>query len=330
MKALCRICEPIAFMSIFPYVYYMVADFHITADDKQLALYAGLVTSAYALAEALSGSVWGRLSDKFGRKPILLCGLGGTGISMFVFGFSANLPTAIMARALGGLLNGNIGVLQTTVSEVVTNEKHRPFAFALFPTIWCVGSILGSMLGGMLADPVASYPGVFKAGSLFEKFPYLLANLVCASIVIVCVVIGILFLEETHEDKMDKRDFGLEMGDRLVRCFTKREPSTEKSPVASERQQHDYSDEALGLLDDDDDDELPPPVYKSAASSPELHPTAPRSPPPYQPIEELPPSDTDMIELADAKQSEIKKKSGVWEAMTRQVIYNIVGFGILA
>ena len=104
--ALCRICEPIAFMSIFPYVYYMISSFHITNDEKQISLYAGMVTSAFAFAEFSTGVLWGRLSDKVGRKPILLMGLAGTGISMIAFGFSPNLTTALIARALGGLLNG--------------------------------------------------------------------------------------------------------------------------------------------------------------------------------------------------------------------------------
>jgi len=93
-------------MSIFPYVYYMVQSFHITNDGKQTAMYAGMVTSAFAFAEFSTGVVWGRISDKFGRKPVLLCGLAGTGISMLVFGFSPNITTALIARALGGLLNG--------------------------------------------------------------------------------------------------------------------------------------------------------------------------------------------------------------------------------
>ena len=96
-------------MSIFPYVYYMISSFHITNDEKQIALYAGMVTSAFAFAEFSTGVMWGRLSDKVGRKPILLTGLAGTGISMIVFGFSPNLTTALIARALGGLLNGLVG-----------------------------------------------------------------------------------------------------------------------------------------------------------------------------------------------------------------------------
>ena len=104
--ALCRICEPIAFMSIFPYVYYMVKSFHVSDDDGQIAIYTGMVTSAFAIAEFSTSVVWGKLSDHVGRKPILLVGLGGTGLSMMIFGFAKNLPVALVARALGGLLNG--------------------------------------------------------------------------------------------------------------------------------------------------------------------------------------------------------------------------------
>ena len=95
-------------MSIFPYIYYMVKSFNITTDERQIAMYAGMVTSAFAMAEFLASIFWGRLSDRVGRKPILLTGLAGTGISMVVFGFAPSLPIALLARALGGILNGYI------------------------------------------------------------------------------------------------------------------------------------------------------------------------------------------------------------------------------
>lgn len=93
-------------MSIFPYIYYMIKSFEISDDDKQIAIYAGMVTSAFALAEFSTSVLWGKLSDHVGRKPILLTGLAGTGLSMLIFGFAPNLPVALLARALGGLLNG--------------------------------------------------------------------------------------------------------------------------------------------------------------------------------------------------------------------------------
>ena len=93
-------------MSIFPYVYYMVQSFGVTTDEKLLAVYAGMVTSSFTFAEFSSGVVWGRISDKVGRKPVLLCGLAGTALSMLVFGLAPSLPVAMLGRALGGLLNG--------------------------------------------------------------------------------------------------------------------------------------------------------------------------------------------------------------------------------
>lgn len=93
-------------MSIFPYVYYMILSFDITSDTRQIAVYVGMVTSAFAFAEFSSGVAWGRISDRVGRKPVLLAGLAGTALSMLVFGFASSLPVALLGRALGGLLNG--------------------------------------------------------------------------------------------------------------------------------------------------------------------------------------------------------------------------------
>lgn len=132
-------------MSIFPYIYFMIKSFNITSSEDQIGFYAGLVTSAFAFAEFSTGVFWGRLSDKIGRKPVLMTGLIGTLMSMLVFGFAPNLPVALLGRALGGALNGyvagqdtflaptrwltlhhrNIGVLQTTVAEIVTHKEHQ-------------------------------------------------------------------------------------------------------------------------------------------------------------------------------------------------------------
>jgi MFS family permease len=95
-------------MSIFPYIYHMVKDFNITQDESQISFYAGMVTSAFTFAEFSTSVFWGRLSDKIGRKPVLLMGMGGTGLSVLIFGFAPNLPVALFARALGGFLNGYV------------------------------------------------------------------------------------------------------------------------------------------------------------------------------------------------------------------------------
>lgn len=93
-------------MSIFPYIYFMIESFHLTDNEDQISLYAGLVTSAFAFAEFSTGVLWGRLSDRIGRKPVLMVGLIGTLLSMLAFGFASSLPIALLGRALGGALNG--------------------------------------------------------------------------------------------------------------------------------------------------------------------------------------------------------------------------------
>ncbi|MCJ1284661.1 hypothetical protein MMC26_003996 [Xylographa opegraphella] len=289
-------------MSIFPYIYYMILSFNITSSDNEIAIYAGMVTSAFAFAEFSSGVVWGRLSDRIGRKPVLVGGLAGTGLSMVIFGFAPNLPVALVGRALGGLLNGNIGVLQTTVAEMITVKEHQPRAYSIMPFVWCLGSILGPALGGALAQPCLSYPSVFPRGTIFDRFPFLLPNLICAVILACGVTIGILFLEETHQELKDRRDYGLEAGKWLLRPF-RREP--ERFPIV-DKDAEGSCDEANSLLGD----ELPP-GYRTTDGSPRI--PSSRTPSP-------------MKAEADAR----RKPRAAQKAFTKQVILNIIGYGLLA
>ncbi|PHH68822.1 hypothetical protein CDD80_7212 [Ophiocordyceps camponoti-rufipedis] len=299
--ACCRICEPIAFMSIFPYIYYMIEDFHIARDASQISVYAGMVTSAFTLAEFATGVMWGRLSDKIGRKPVLLTGLLGTALSVLAFGFAPNLPVALGARALGGLLNGNIGVLQTTVAELVTVREQQPRAYTIMPMVWCIGSIIGPIIGGALARPCISYPDLFPRGTIWDRFPYLLPNLFSAAAVLVGVVIGILFLDETHADKKLQRDHGRELGRRLVALFR-------RATVCKYREKQgllvlpDSKRDAYGACGSVRDEPLP--AYRSRENSPKLSPQAIRAPTTTGPSKAV--------------------------VFTRPVIMNIISYGILA
>lgn len=308
-------------MSIFPYIYYMIESFHITTNHDRIALYAGLVTSVFAAAECLGAGFWGNLSDRMGRKPILLTGLAGTGVSMLMFGFAPNLPIALLARAVGGALNGNIGVLQTTVNEVIKVEAHQARAFSIMPTVWCIGSFVGAGLGGALADPVRNYPGVFHEGTIFDRFPYLLTNLVCAGVVVFSMIVGILFLEETHEDLKGKRDVGLEMGQWIIAKFQRR-----SSPRVITGQKGDFSEETVMLVDD------LPPDYRSTAASPELSPSSFSAlpPPAYRSIDDNVELVHDVEETLDRAGQKAKAKSALANAFTKQVILNITGYGIMA
>lgn len=78
---------------------------------------------------------WGGLSDRIGRKPVLLLGCAGTVLSLLVVGLSTSFWMALLGRALGGFLNGNIGVVQTMVGEITINPKHeRELSFTFTPS----------------------------------------------------------------------------------------------------------------------------------------------------------------------------------------------------
>lgn len=69
--------------------------------------------------------MWGAVSDKYGRKPIILMGLAGTALSSLVFGFARNIWVALGARIVGGALNGNVAVMQTMVAEICTRPEYE-------------------------------------------------------------------------------------------------------------------------------------------------------------------------------------------------------------
>ncbi|KAI1102378.1 MFS general substrate transporter [Jackrogersella minutella] len=195
--AICRFSEPIAFNSILAYTYVMVQDLH-GGDDTDASFYAGLLVSAYAVAEALTAIGWGALSDRYGRKPVVLFGLGGVAISSLIFGLATEYWVALLARFIGGALNGNVAVMQTMVAEMVKLPEHEPAAYASQPFVWTLGGIIGSAMGGFLAQPARFYPHLFPADGLFGRYPYLLPNLVSVVVIILAIIQGIFFLEETN------------------------------------------------------------------------------------------------------------------------------------
>ena len=88
----------------------MVTDFHF-GSKNDASFYCGILIASFSLAESMTSMWWGSLSDRVGRKPVLLLGCFGTMLSLLVVGFSQNFAVALAGRIVGGLLNGNIGMI---------------------------------------------------------------------------------------------------------------------------------------------------------------------------------------------------------------------------
>lgn len=114
--ALCRFAEPIALTSVFPYLPEMIESFGVPKNE--IAKWAGTASAIFSLGQCVTSIFWGRASDKYGRKNVILLGLFNTMVTSLVWGFSTSLPMALIARAIQGAGNGNVGILRTMVAEL--------------------------------------------------------------------------------------------------------------------------------------------------------------------------------------------------------------------
>ncbi|KAJ1677701.1 hypothetical protein EV182_005608, partial [Spiromyces aspiralis] len=208
-----RITEPINFTMIFPFMYFMVRDFGVAKDPKDISWYVGILASSFSVCQTITVVFWGSLSDRIGRRPVMLIGLIGNIFGFLLFGLSKNFATALVARCMVGLLNGNVGVAKSIMGEL-TDNTNRSRGFALLPLCWNLGAIIGPAIGGMLARPAEIYPGIFGGIWLFETFPYALPCMVGSALSVFGAVHCYLNLKETLHRPPSPKD-GLACCDRL-------------------------------------------------------------------------------------------------------------------
>jgi DHA1 family tetracycline resistance protein-like MFS transporter len=127
---------------------------------------AGLLAAVYALGQFFAAPIVGRLSDKYGRKPLLLFSIGGTFLSLLLLGFSRSLILVFIARLLDGLTGGNITVAQSYIVDI-TDEKNRARGLGLIGMAFGLGFILGPLFGGLLSTFGLAVPAFFAAGIAF-------------------------------------------------------------------------------------------------------------------------------------------------------------------
>lgn len=109
----------------------------------------GALLATMAVASTISAPLWGALSDRIGRKPIVLF---SQAISLAGYALLATAPSLAMlfvARGVAGIGGGNLGVTQSYIADV-TDEAHRDQAYALFGVVFGIGIVLGPVAGGFL------------------------------------------------------------------------------------------------------------------------------------------------------------------------------------
>ncbi|KIJ14374.1 hypothetical protein PAXINDRAFT_169773 [Paxillus involutus ATCC 200175] len=179
-----------------PYINQLVSELDIVGGDaRKVGYYAGLIQSLFYVTQALTVLHWGRVSDRVGRKPVLLLGTFGLCLSMTCFGLSRTFWGLVLSRCITGALNGNIGITKSVMGEL-TDETNRAQGFALWPMTWSFGNMFGPALGGFLSRPQDHFPRLFAA-SFWGDYPYFLPSLVVAMFAAFAFMMILLFLNET-------------------------------------------------------------------------------------------------------------------------------------
>ncbi|XP_048594655.1 probable peptide/nitrate transporter At3g43790 isoform X3 [Brassica napus] len=174
---LVSLCTALPISSLFPYLYFMIRDFHVAEKEEDIGFYAGFVASSFMIGRALTSILWGKLADRYGRKPIILMATFSVIIFNTLFGLSTSFWFAISVRFLLGCVNCLLGVIRAYASEVVSEEYHA-LSLSVVSTSRGIGLIIGPAIGGYLAQPAEKYPNLFSQDSVFGSFPYFLPSLV--------------------------------------------------------------------------------------------------------------------------------------------------------
>lgn len=145
-------------------------------DISAIVLFGGALGALYSLLQFIAAPIWGSLSDRYGRKPILLVSVFSLALSYLLWFFSGSFTLLIIARIIGGFMGGNISTATAVVGDVTTKEN-RSRGVATIGIAFALGFIIGPAMGGILSlvDLTKMYPALSAYGVNPFSMPALLA-----------------------------------------------------------------------------------------------------------------------------------------------------------
>ena len=142
---------------IIPVIPFIVQQYIPGASDKSIAFNVGLLTSIYSFCQFFAAPGLGALSDKFGRRPVLLLCLIGSAIGYFLFGIGGSIAILFLSRIIDGLTGGDISTMFAYISDV-TKPEERGKLFGFIGATVGVGFMIGPSIGGLMAHISLSAP----------------------------------------------------------------------------------------------------------------------------------------------------------------------------
>jgi len=147
----------------------------------------GLLSAAYSLFQLLSAPILGELSDKFGRRPVLLFSIGGTALSFGLLGIANTIPLLFISRIIDGASGGNISTAQAYIADI-TSKENRIQGMGIMMAAFSLGFILGPALGGLLS-----------------VYGYSVPALVAGAVALIATILTFFFLPESIKADTGKK-----------------------------------------------------------------------------------------------------------------------------
>lgn len=142
-----------------------------TADPTEQTYWYGVVTFSFALASFFGAPLLGALSDRFGRRPVLLIGFCGLALNFFATAMASALWMLIASRVVGGVTQANAAVANAYVADITPPEE-RARRFGLLGAMFGIGFILGPVMGGILGGIDLRLPFFVAGGLTLVNFVY--------------------------------------------------------------------------------------------------------------------------------------------------------------
>lgn len=183
---------------VIPFLTYFVQDL-ATGDGfteiGQRDLWVGIMLAAYTFGQFLFTPILGALSDRMGRRPIIMFGLISNTIFFIAFGLSGSLWFALIVRFLAGAGNGNIAVARAYIGDISTPDQLKG-RMGMIGAAFGLGFMIGPFLGGVLTDPYTNFGGIFLS-PWWQSHPYFLPCLVAGALSAISFVLAIRQLPES-------------------------------------------------------------------------------------------------------------------------------------
>ncbi|KAL6702727.1 hypothetical protein ACN47E_001009 [Coniothyrium glycines] len=195
LLCLTSVVPSIAFFSIFPYINFMIE--RVGGVEKEdVGFWSGLIESLFSAVQMCVMILWGKASDRWGRKPVLVLSLFGISVATTLFGMSRNLGQMIVFRCVAGAFGGTVVTVRAMLSDVSTKQTQAR-AFSLFAFASNMGIFLGPLIGGGLERPAEKFGSTFGKLKFFHQYPYVLPNMVVSAVALIAAFTTLFFVKET-------------------------------------------------------------------------------------------------------------------------------------